>query len=211
MNDPTQLSIYQLRAVLNGVSPLVWRRFLLSSETSLADLHKILQLSFGWSGFYLYEFCIHGKTFGSNAEDPRSVCLGDFQLRPAERFRYRYNFLAFWESDLRLEATVPLHEDLTYPRCVGGRHPAPDEDDGGAWDYQRLQDHYKLPPLEALSVLAETTQSVFRNGSRAGIDLEELEEATHRVEAYLRFRDRKFDRQKLNRELSELNRNGGAQ
>ena len=82
MNDPTQLSIYQLRAVLNGVSPLVWRRFLLSSETSLADLHKILQLAFGWSDFYLYEFCIHGKTFGSNAEDPRSVCLGDFQLRP---------------------------------------------------------------------------------------------------------------------------------
>jgi len=103
MNDPTQLSIYQLRAVLNGVSPLVWRRFLLSIETSLADLHKILQLSFGWSGFYLYEFCIHGKTFGSNAEDPRSVCLGDFQLRPVERFRYRYNFLVFWESDLRLE------------------------------------------------------------------------------------------------------------
>src|SRR5258705_3585217 len=60
---------------------------------------------------------------------------------------------------------------------------------------------------QAPSVLAETAQSVFRNGSRAGIDLEELEEATHRVEAYLRFRDRKFDRQKLNRELSELNRN----
>ena len=70
MNDPTQLSIYQLRAVLNGVSPLVWRRFLLSSETSLADLHKILQLSFGWSGFYLYEFCIHGKTFGSMQKTP---------------------------------------------------------------------------------------------------------------------------------------------
>ncbi len=157
------------------------------------------------------EFCIHGKTFGSNAEDPRSVCLGDFQLRPVERFRYRYNFLAFWESDLRLETIIPLYKDLTYPRCVGERHPAPDEDDGGAWEYQRLQDRYKFPPLEALSVLAETAQSVFRNGSRAGIDLEELEEATHRVEAYLRFRDRKFDRQKLNRELSELNRNGGAQ
>ena len=211
MNDPTRFSIYQLRAVLNGVSPLVWRRFLLSSETSLADLHKMLQLAFGWSDFYLYEFCIHGETFGSNAEDPRLVCLGDFQLRPSERFLYRYNFLAFWEFDLRLEATVLLHEELAHPRCVGGRRPAPDEDEGGAWPYQHLQDHYKFPPLEALAVLAETTQSVLRNGSRAGIDLEELEEATDRVEAYLRFRDRKFDRQKLNRELSELNRNGGAQ
>jgi len=60
-------------------------------------------------------------------------------------------------------------------------------------------------------VLAETTQNVFRNDSRVGIDLEELEDATHRVEAYLRFRDQKFDRQRLNRELSKLNRNRGAQ
>lgn len=59
---------------------MVWRRFLLASETSLADLHEVLQFAFGWSSFYLYEFCIHGKTFGRNAEDPRSVCLGDFQL-----------------------------------------------------------------------------------------------------------------------------------
>jgi Plasmid pRiA4b ORF-3-like protein len=210
MNAIRRFSIYQLRAVLNGVSPLVWRRLLLSSATTLADLHRILQLAFGWSDFYLYEFRIHGKTFGSNGEDPRLVCLGDFQLRPTECFRYRYNFLAFWESELRLEAVMPLHKDLTYPRCVGGRNPAPDEDGGGAWEYQRLQDHYKFPPLEALSVLTETTQSVFRNGSRAGIDLEQLEEATDRVEAYLRFRDRKFNREQLNRELSELNRNGGA-
>ena len=101
MNDPTQISIYQLRAVLNGVSPLVWRRLLLSSATTLADLHKILQLAFGWSDFYLYEFRIHGKTFGSNGEDSRSVCLGDLQLRPTERFRYRYNFLVFWELPIR--------------------------------------------------------------------------------------------------------------
>jgi hypothetical protein len=39
MNDPTQISTYQLRAVLNGVSPLIWRRLLLSSATTLADLH----------------------------------------------------------------------------------------------------------------------------------------------------------------------------
>jgi hypothetical protein len=95
MNDPTPLSIYQFRAVLNGVSPMVWRRILLASETSLAGLHEVLQLAFGWSGFYLYEFFIHGKTFSSNAEDPR------------------------------LEATIPLHEDLTFPRYVGGStlHP----------------------------------------------------------------------------------------
>ena len=158
----------------------------LQRDESGQDLTVGLRLE--WVLDYLYEFCVHRKAFGSNGEDPRSACLGDFLLRPAERFRYRYNFLVFWESDLRLEATVPLHGDFAYPRCVGGRHPAPDEDDGGAWEYQRLQDDYKLPPLEALAVLAETTQSVFRNGGRAGIDFEELEEATHRVEEELQKR-----------------------
>jgi hypothetical protein len=92
---------------------------------------------------------------------------------------------------------------------VGARHPAPDEDDGGAWGYQQLQDHYKFAPLEAASLLAEITQSVLKNGSRSGIDWEELAEATGRVEAYLAFRDRKFDRRELNAGLSKLNLSGG--
>jgi hypothetical protein len=39
--------------------------------------------------------------------------------------------------------------------------------------------------------------------------LEELEDATGRVEAYLTFRDRKFDRRELNAGLSGLNLSGG--
>jgi hypothetical protein len=70
---------------------------------------------------------------------------------------------------------------------VGGRHPAPDEDDGGAWEYQRLQDHYKLPPLEALSVLGETTQSVFRNGSRIVFCPRNLTLSFFAVEAVFQF------------------------
>jgi Plasmid pRiA4b ORF-3-like protein len=46
MSDPTLFFIYRLRVVLNGVSPLVWRRLLVSSKTNLADLHEILQLPF---------------------------------------------------------------------------------------------------------------------------------------------------------------------
>jgi len=46
----SSLAIYQLRVVLCGVSPLVWRRLLVASETSLAELHEILQTAFDWSG-----------------------------------------------------------------------------------------------------------------------------------------------------------------
>jgi len=67
MSEPTLCSIYRLRVVLNGVSPLVWRRLLVSSETNLADLHEILQLAFGWSGFYLYEFSHSWEDFWRGA------------------------------------------------------------------------------------------------------------------------------------------------
>jgi hypothetical protein len=38
--------------------------------------------------------------------------------------------------------------------------------------HSSLQEHYKFPPLEALSTLTETAQNVFSNGSRIGIDFD---------------------------------------
>jgi hypothetical protein len=43
------LSIYQLWIVLRGISPLIWRRVLVPSETTLAHLHTLLQILFAWS------------------------------------------------------------------------------------------------------------------------------------------------------------------
>jgi hypothetical protein len=44
MREPSvsSIAIYQLRVVLCGVSPLVWRRLLVVSTTSIAELHEIL-------------------------------------------------------------------------------------------------------------------------------------------------------------------------
>jgi hypothetical protein len=41
--------IYQLRIVLQGISPLIWRRLLVQSDTTLAQLHLMLQILFEWS------------------------------------------------------------------------------------------------------------------------------------------------------------------
>lgn len=58
MSEPSvsSLAIYQLRVVRCGVSPLVWRRLLVASETSLGELHEILQNAFDWSGEHLHRF-----------------------------------------------------------------------------------------------------------------------------------------------------------
>ena len=89
------LAIYQLRVVLCGVSPLVWRRLLVASNTSLAELHAILQRAFAWSDDHLHRFLIHGTAHGiprlggiAFRDDARQVPLSRFRLHRGERFRY---------------------------------------------------------------------------------------------------------------------------
>jgi hypothetical protein len=49
---------------LRGISPLIWRRLLVRSDQTVANLHHVLQLAFGWSDSHLNSFRIHGKDFG---------------------------------------------------------------------------------------------------------------------------------------------------
>ena len=64
--SPTSLNIYRLRIVLRGISPLIWRRVQVRSDTTLAHLHAILQILFTWSDKHLHSFHIHGKEYGSS-------------------------------------------------------------------------------------------------------------------------------------------------
>src|SRR5437868_14571076 len=48
--------VYQVRVVLRGVSPLIWRRLLVRSDSTIADLHATLQRALGWSDEHLNRF-----------------------------------------------------------------------------------------------------------------------------------------------------------
>ena len=39
---PSGPFVYQLRVVLRGISPLIWRRILVRSDSTIADLHATL-------------------------------------------------------------------------------------------------------------------------------------------------------------------------
>ena len=65
MTQPPQpQSIYQLRLVLSRISPMVWCRLLVSSETSVAQLHTYIQIAFDWRSEHLHRFHIQGKDYG---------------------------------------------------------------------------------------------------------------------------------------------------
>ncbi len=84
---PQTPTIYQLRLVLTGISPMIWRRLLVSSDTSIARLHTYIQAAFDWSGEHLHRFRIHGKDYGiaylggiSFDDNPHRVPLSRFHL-----------------------------------------------------------------------------------------------------------------------------------
>ncbi len=210
----SSLVIYQLRVVLCGVSPLVWRRLLVVSETSLGELHEILQSAFDWSGEHLHRFLIHGAAYGiphlgdvGFREDARRVPLSRFCLHCGERFRYEYDFTADWKLDIRLERALLCDPIRALPSSIGGGRTAPPEDCAGAWDYlKRLDWHKSHLPIDELNIMAQAMRRFLdSDGDRLAIgDLDELREAVDRVKAYQDFQPGKFDRRELNRQLRSL-------
>ena len=139
--------VYQFRVVLRDVSPLVWRRLLLRSDQSVADLHYAIQIAMDWSDQHLPRFRIHGKDYGVThsggvgfSDDAETVPLSRFQFRLRERFLYEYDFYDQWVHEIRLEKTLPLSRQRLYPVCVSGAHRAPPEDCGGARVYSEPLD-----------------------------------------------------------------------
>src|SRR5438105_3740992 len=152
----TPLNIYQLRVVLRGISPLIWRRVLVPSTTTLAHLHTILQILFAWSDEHLHSFSIHSREYGSSGAPTHGVQIHNLGLHRGERFRYVYDFGAYWECDIRSEASLPQTSRHMYPVWTGGKCAAPPEDCAGAWGYlERLDNHRLYPPLEAMGVVAK--------------------------------------------------------
>ena len=224
---PEEESAYQLKIVLRGVSPMIWRRVLVRSDTTIAELHHIIQTVMGWDDWHLHRFHIHGKDYGiayiggiSFADDPHEVRLERFRLRPGERFLYEYNFFDFWEFDLRLEQILPLEPKRQYPTCIGGRHAAPPEDCGGPpayaehppdfWPQEAVNDLHTVSEMmkrlldvhedERLDPPAEPLRV------RDVIDTEALSDALERLKERDRLERGTLDRHSINAALRVLNR-----
>ena len=127
-----------MRVFLRGVSPMVWRRLLVRADSTVADLHYALQITFGWSDSHLNCFRIHGKELGVHQiggfyfdENPEKLRLADFGFRCREWFLYEYDFTAHWVHEVRIEQLLAVESKRKYPVCIGGRRAAPPEDCGG--------------------------------------------------------------------------------
>lgn len=198
------LEIYQFRLYLKHISPLIWRRFVVKSDTSIADFHHLIQLSLGWSSTHLHQFIIQGKYYGISyiggrgfRDNPEKVLLKGFQFRPKEKFKYEYNFNDGWEYEIRFEGIVPFNSKKPYPLCIGGNYMAPPEECGGVEGFQELEDHYSLYQIE------EDILQLIEDYKAGEDDIEDsLENLSYWANRH------KFDRRKVNELFREFEING---
>lgn len=123
-----RIEVYQLHIWIKGISPMIWRRLLARSDTSIYDLHHYIQILMGWEDYHLNQFKIRQGLYGvyhiggmNFLNDSREVYLKDFDFLINEKFIYEYNFHVPWEHEVRIEKKLPLDLKKKYPVCISGK------------------------------------------------------------------------------------------
>ncbi len=93
---------YQIKVTLTDLQPPIWRRIQVRSDTTLAELHRILQCTLGWTDTHLHQFIIRGEHYGV----PDEVNPGARQRR--DERRYRLDDVAAGVDDERWSEKRPM-------------------------------------------------------------------------------------------------------
>ncbi|MBE0584804.1 MAG: plasmid pRiA4b ORF-3 family protein, partial [Desulfofustis sp.] len=104
---------YRLQLSICFSDPLIWRRLLVPGTLTLADLHRIIQISLGWGDVDSHRFLV-GKIFyqpgacavgegGAGGYDEAAFTLHQLEAGMQFIFTYLYDGGQGWEIELVLE------------------------------------------------------------------------------------------------------------
>ena len=143
--------LYQLKVVLLGSEPPVWRRLQVPGDASLDWLHAVLQVAVGWTNSHLHQFMVGADCYADTRHhstkyegDPEILEERKFtllQIAPSEQdaFGYEYDFGDCWEHAIMVEKILPPAAAATTPAlCLDGARACPPEDCGGIGGYENL-------------------------------------------------------------------------
>ena len=201
MDEEPGVGIYRLHVWLRQISPMIWRRLLVRSDSTITDLHHILQIAFGWSDEHLNRFHIHDGGIGFST-DPEHVRLGGFRFRVNEQFLYEYHFNEGWEHQVRVEARLGLEDKRIYPCCIGGKRRVAPEDCGGPYAFMTCRDEV---PLQVEELIEDVRDDLEAN------DLESIRNRVGHMDKLRKWlTSDSFDRRAVNRQLKQYATHGEA-
>jgi hypothetical protein len=202
--------IVQIKVWLLGISPMVWRRVLVSRTCTLRELHGVIQVAMGWEGIHLYQFCLRAGRYGSwelSASSPE-VTLSALRLRKGARFTYEYDLNIPWRHEIRIENWLEPEMGKGHPVCIAGGGACPPEDCGGPAGFISGRNAMlSLDSLEDLDTMAEIIGEVVLERRIELLDDDDtrwrLERAVERSKARERARGQTFSRRAVNARFSK--------
>ena len=156
------------------------------------------------------DFHIFGRDYGTSGADTRAATLSQCRLRKGERFRYVYDYYAYWVCDIRLESILPVDPKRSYPVCPGGKNASPAENFEDVQAYMtHVNQHFYDLPVEAMNVVAKALKIIAQTDSDASVqavlgDLSAIREAANELEAYRQADPSRFHRRPVNQRLIAL-------
>jgi hypothetical protein len=143
-------TVYQLKMVLEGIRPQIWRRVVVPADIRLSHLHDVFQITMGWTDSHLHAFTIEGVPYSqpfdeTDMEDERRVRLSSLVTAAGTPFQYQYDFGDDWQHAVQVEKIRPAAPDTLVLDCLGGKRACPPEDCGGIPGYAQLLRILKNP------------------------------------------------------------------
>ena len=166
--------VYQIKVTLEYMEPDIWRRFLVSPSMTLDQLHKVLQVAFGWTNSHMHHFFDKDNKFyeppnpypnpfgDAPPDDSRKTRLIDVLPQVKSALRYEYDMGDSWMHFIALEKILPDAGTAQLPCCVDGANAGPPDDCCGPPGYGHL--------LEALANPAHEEHDEMREWVGAGFD-----------------------------------------
>jgi hypothetical protein len=203
MPESIETFVYQFKVVLRQVSPMIWRRLLVRSDSTIADLHYTLQIAWGGATLISTASASTPEILASTAAVAR--CL----MRSPARFSWRV-FAFGLGNGFSTNTTLATAGNTTfgwskscrsiqngiYPVCIGGKRSVPPEDCGGAFQFVRLSQQHSL--VSGWNLLMELQEAVQAGDSDA---VEGQFEEIRELLPWLKLNH--FDRRAVNRRLKQ--------
>jgi hypothetical protein len=156
-----KLKMFQLKITLEYISPPIWRRLLVRSDSNLAMLHSIIQVCMGWTNSHLHQFTIGKRVYsdpdfeigedfgGPPVLDERKSILMEIAPREKTKIIYEYDFGDSWRHLVLVEKILDKQgsEDIV-AECIDGSRACAPEDCGGIGGYANLLEIIKNPRHE---------------------------------------------------------------
>ncbi|OGV99380.1 MAG: hypothetical protein A2Z59_03005 [Nitrospinae bacterium RIFCSPLOWO2_02_39_17] len=189
MKEKIDCPIYQIKIILSGSKPPIWRRFLIESNENLYKLHQVTQVVMGWTNSHMHQYRQNklyygtpGKEsesdFGFKTLDEKKYKINQVMDKPRTKIIYEYDFGDSWDHDLILEKTLTKDEKFNYPICLDGAMACPPEDCGGLGGYYNLLDIIKNPEHEEHEEMMEWLGGEFNPGE---FDLESINKILKKI------------------------------